>query len=195
MSSFLHKKWIKEKVLNYLNNIDEPVKKPIRAQIFEFLTVRLETDNLKEKTCAKIHDNKFYIRCFFSDECIQKFESEEKSSIISIKGSHIIIFESSFRFIKDASIKSPGYDCFLNIERFKYSTNITHGLGDLQLMDVREDNDVKVALRRRYKKLYPFSNPGWGVLVEILTCSLISDIISRAEDHCFVLMGMGKKLL
>ncbi|CAG8538754.1 3648_t:CDS:2, partial [Racocetra persica] len=130
MSGFLHKQWIKQKLLNYLNDIDEPVKKPIRAQIFEVCSFRLETDNLKEKTCAKIHDKRFYIRCFFSEEY--------------------------------ASIKPLGYDCFLNIERFKYSTNISHGLEDIRLMDVREDNDVKVALRRRYIKLYPFSHPGWG---------------------------------
>ncbi|CAG8689163.1 11499_t:CDS:2, partial [Dentiscutata heterogama] len=74
MSKFLRKQWIKEKILNYLNDIDEPVKKPIRAQVLEIFTVRLETNNLKEKVCAKIHDKEFCIRCFFSEECIQKFE-------------------------------------------------------------------------------------------------------------------------
>ncbi|CAG8568453.1 11393_t:CDS:2, partial [Dentiscutata heterogama] len=68
----------------------------------------------------------------------------------------------------DSSIKSPGYDCFLNIERFKYSTNVADGLESLSIKDLYEDKDLKGALRRRYKKLYSFSHPGWGVLIEIL---------------------------
>ncbi|CAG8664194.1 24754_t:CDS:2, partial [Dentiscutata erythropus] len=63
-----------QKTLNYLNDIDEPKKKPLRAQVIDFSTVRLETDNFEEKVCARIHDKEFCIRCFFSEECLQKFE-------------------------------------------------------------------------------------------------------------------------
>ncbi|KAF0399939.1 hypothetical protein F8M41_009636 [Gigaspora margarita] len=80
--------------------------------------VRLEADNLKEKLCAKIYDSEFYnvslVKTVFKD-------LKANSPITSIKECHIIISEFSFRFIKDSSIKSQGYDCFLNIERFKYS--------------------------------------------------------------------------
>ncbi|KAF0496970.1 hypothetical protein F8M41_020850 [Gigaspora margarita] len=110
--------------------------------------VRLEADNLKEKLCAKIYDSEFYIQCFFSENCIQRFESEANSPITSIKECHIIISEFSFRFIKDSSIKSPGYDCFLNIESFKYSTNVTDEPGfDLEVKDPFEDQDIEAALR------------------------------------------------
>ncbi|CAG8667673.1 hypothetical protein C2G38_2296471 [Gigaspora rosea] len=154
----------KKNMLNYLNNINETVK-PMRAQVLEFSTVRLEADNLKEKPCAKIHDREFYIQCFFSEKCIQDFESsnlnEENKPITSIKGCHIIVKEFSFQFIHDSSLKSPGYDCFLNIEKFTYSTNFSDvpGLG-LELKDPSEDQDIKAALRKRNRKLSFSSHPG-----------------------------------
>ncbi|CAG8790110.1 6989_t:CDS:2, partial [Gigaspora rosea] len=159
---FLCQPWIKQNMLNYLNDINEYVK-PMRAQVLEFLTVRLEADNLKEKPCAKIHDKEFYIQCFFSEKCIQDFESEANSPITSIKGCHIIVKEFSFQFIKDSSIKSPGYDCFLNIEKFLYSTNFSDvpGLG-LELKGPSEDPEIKAALTKQYRKLPFSSHPGWG---------------------------------
>ncbi|CAG8810952.1 19600_t:CDS:2, partial [Dentiscutata erythropus] len=155
---FIYEQWIKKKTLNYLNDI-EPTKKPMRAQVLEVSTIRLETDYLKEKVYAKIHDKELCIRCFFSEECLQKFESERKLPINSLKGCHIIIYEFSFQFIKDFSIKSPGYDCFLNIKRFNYSTNVSDGLDRLNMKELYEDEDLKDALRKRYEILYPFSNP------------------------------------
>ncbi|CAG8601061.1 5345_t:CDS:2 [Gigaspora margarita] len=170
MSQFLYKPWIKKEMLNYLNDynqtndINETLKKSVRAQVLKVSTIRLEADNL-QKPCAKIHDNEFYIHCFFSEECIQKFESEANSQITSIKGFLIIISEFSFRFIKDPSIKSPGYDCFLNIEKFKYSTNFTDDPElDLECFDRQGSTEItKIGpYETRYKKITPFSSyPGW----------------------------------
>ncbi|KAF0399941.1 hypothetical protein F8M41_009638 [Gigaspora margarita] len=107
----------------------------MRAQMLEFSTVRLEAYNLKEKPCAIIHDNEFV---FFSEKCVQKFE--------------------------DSSLRSPGYDSFLNIERFKYSTNVSDVfIYDLGLKDLFKDQDIAAALGRRYLKLPFSSHPGWGM--------------------------------
>ncbi|KAF0484668.1 hypothetical protein F8M41_022928 [Gigaspora margarita] len=70
----------------------------------------------------------------------------------------VSLVKNVFKNLKDSSIKSPGYDCFLNIERFKYSTNVTDEPGfDLEVKDPFEDQDIEAALRKRYKKL-PFSS-------------------------------------
>ncbi|CAG8822443.1 14060_t:CDS:2, partial [Gigaspora rosea] len=120
-----------------------------------FVTIRLEA---KEKLCAKIHDRNFYVQCFFSEKCIQDFESETNWPITSIKGCFIIVKEFSFQFIKDSSLKSPGYDCFLNIEKFTYTYNFIDENVGYEVKDPSEDPEIKAALTK-----LPFSShPGGG---------------------------------
>ncbi|RHZ68901.1 hypothetical protein Glove_292g65 [Diversispora epigaea] len=154
MSRFLHKPWIKNKVLNYLYLGPEPKQKPVRAQIIEFYTIHTEQRNPDKIIYAEIHDTEYSIQCSFNAVCSREFECQNR---ISLQGAFIIICEYSIIHYHNKSSSL----ITLEIKKFTYSTNIVPEF-DFSLKSIYDDMDYQAGIKRSANKnRNPFEHPGW----------------------------------
>ncbi|GBC07183.1 hypothetical protein RclHR1_00730032 [Rhizophagus clarus] len=148
--AFFARPWIKNEVLNYLFDKEKYQKTPVRAQVIRF--INSEPNELKS---AEIHDNRHYIKCFFTDESLYEFN---RHNIDHMVGTLIIIKDYTFSHEIDSSKNK--HECFLTIKNFAYTKNITDS--EEQVKNICEEMEVKEILQAKDNKSKHIDHPGWN---------------------------------